>query len=122
MQDLTSLKEQVKTVAIGGINTSNVQRVMYQSQSTSKALDGIAIVSGIVAAHDPRLAAMRLQTLMKTPPAFALGVSNGASESVKHLLSKIPDVVNEVRRTKPLCHNMTNLVVQNLAANAVVCM
>ena len=112
----------MKTVAIGGINTSNVQRVMYQSQSTSKALDGVAIVSAIIAAPDPRLAAARLQTLMKTPPAFALGLSIGISQSVKHLLVKIPDVVNEVRRIEPLCHNMTNLVVQNFAANAVICM
>ena len=65
LQDLSTMKQQVKAVAIGGINASNVQRVLYQSKATPKGLDGVAVVSGIIAAKDPKGSAAQLRTLMK---------------------------------------------------------
>ena len=46
LEDLAITKQSMKTVAIGGINASNVERVMFQTRATAKGLDGVAIVSG----------------------------------------------------------------------------
>ncbi|KAK1721622.1 Hydroxyethylthiazole kinase family-domain-containing protein [Colletotrichum lupini] len=86
----------VKTVCIGGLNPSNIQRVLYQSAnpdaSSPASLDGVALVSAIVAAKDPESASRNLLELVKTSPSNNL----------------------------PLSHNMTNLVVQNFAANVAL--
>ncbi len=110
------MDRKVSTVAIGGINASNVQRVMYQSKSTFKGLDGVAVVSAIIAADDPKQAAAELRTLIENSPSFAKGVV-GSNASLETLLKEVPEIVREVGVKTPLCHNMTNLVVQNFAAN-----
>ena len=111
------MEERVDTVAIGGINASNVQRVLYQSKALSKGLDGVAIVSAIISAADPGAAAARLRALVAEPPAFATAAQDTQVRSVQDLLARVPVIVTKVVHEKPLCHNMTNLVVQNLAAN-----
>lgn len=112
----------MKTVAIGGINASNIQRVIYQSKAISRGLDGVAVVSGIISAPDPKAAAARLRVLVKSLPAFAVNTQGHRVRGVKELLAKVPEAVAEVDRNKPLCHNMTNLVVQNFAANVALAM
>uniref|UniRef100_A0A8H7NAQ4 Thiamine phosphate synthase/TenI domain-containing protein n=1 Tax=Bionectria ochroleuca TaxID=29856 RepID=A0A8H7NAQ4_BIOOC len=87
----------ISTVCIGGINISNTQQVMTQSSAPAKSLDGVAVVSAIIAAADPAAAAREL--------------------SSKVLTAKVPDVIRAVAKKTPLSHNMTNLVVQNFAAN-----
>lgn len=87
----------ISTVCIGGINISNAQQVMTQSSAPAKSLDGVAVVSAIIAAADPAAAAREL--------------------SSKVLTAKVPDVIRAVAKKTPLSHNMTNLVVQNFAAN-----
>ncbi len=109
----------VSTVAIGGINASNVQRVMYQSKSTFKGLDGVAVASAIMAAEDPKQAAVDLRTLIGNPPSFAKGAV-GSTASLEALLTEVPKIVRELGVKAPLCHNMTNLVVQNFAANVAL--
>lgn len=113
------MDRKVSTVAIGGINASNVQRVMYQSKSTFKGLDGIAVVSAIIAAEDPKQAAADLRRLIGSPPAFANGIV-GSRADVDTLLKEVPEIVRDVGIRTPLCHNMTNLVVQNFAANVAL--
>ncbi|RDA91416.1 hypothetical protein CP533_6907 [Ophiocordyceps camponoti-saundersi (nom. inval.)] len=90
----------VPAVCIGGIDDSNAAHVLAQSRSPTKALDGIAVVRAIVSAPDPTLAASRLRTTVLT--------------------SRVADVVSSIARAAPLSHNMTNLVVQNFAANVVL--
>ena len=111
----------IATVAIGGINESNVQRVFYQSQSNAKGLDGVAVVSAIISAPDPKAVAQRLRNLSGKPPAFATTKSENA-ERVVELLGQVRRVVLEMGKSSPLCHNMTNLVVQNFAANVALAM
>ena len=113
----------VPTVVIGGINTTNIQRVLYQSKATFKALDGVAVVSAIVGAPDPNKAASELQRLIRTPPAFATLSGTGKKcRDVKGLVDAVPAIVKKLGQVNPLCHNMTNLVVQNFAANVALCM
>ncbi|KAJ5386869.1 hypothetical protein N7509_009410 [Penicillium cosmopolitanum] len=102
----------VNTVAIGGINHSNVQRVIYQSESPKKALDGVAIVSAIMAADDSKAAAEELAKLIKNPPCIRTGSSA--------LLQEVPAIVRKMVEVHPLVHNMINFVVANFVANVVL--
>ena len=112
-------ESQVKTVCIGGINASNAQRVLYQTASPHKELDGVAVVSAIMASTDPKKAATDLAALVDQPPPFATTVSK-TKLSRSDLVTRIPDVIKRMASKKPLCHNMTNLVVQNFAANVAI--
>ncbi|KAK9436077.1 hydroxyethylthiazole kinase [Metarhizium brunneum] len=91
----------IPAVCIGGVNASNASAVLAGSASPHKALDGLAVVSAIIAAADPAAASRDLLA--------------------KVITAKIPDVVAAVGRKTPLSHNMTNLVVQNFAANVALC-
>jgi thiamine-phosphate diphosphorylase / hydroxyethylthiazole kinase len=109
------------TVCIGGINTLNAQRIFYQCHAPSKRLDGIAVVSAIVAAKDPAEAASNLKALVTNPPPFG-SAEQPRPVSADELINLVPAIVKNVSDKNPLCHNMTNLVVQNLAANVALCM
>lgn len=109
----------VKTVCIGGINASNAQRVLLQSASPQKKLDGIAVVSAIVAADDARAAASILRNLISTPAPFA-PPSTRSQLSRDEIVRRAPEIIKAMASKKPLCHNMTNLVVQNFAANVAL--
>lgn len=109
----------VKTVAIGGINASNVQRVLYQSASPARALDGIAVVSAIMASSQPKNAALQLKRLMRELPRF-VSTLDKPPLSRKDIVARTPGIVKRMAEKKPICHNMTNLVVQNIAANVAL--
>ena len=113
-------QSQIATVAIGGINASNVQRVLFQSRGTDKGLDGVALVSSIIGAKDAKAASAQLLALISRP-GFIDPVSVGFKDC-RRLLQRVPDVVNDIARRGPVCHNMTNLVVQNFAANIAIAM
>ncbi|QIX01111.1 hypothetical protein AMS68_006628 [Peltaster fructicola] len=108
----------VRTVCIGGINAANVQRVLYQTAAPQKQLDGVAVVSAIVAAADARQASEQLLRLVRSPPPFATNVR--ADTTIEEIVAKAPAIIKAMASKKPLCHNMTNLVVQNFAANVAL--
>ncbi|KAI1755522.1 Hydroxyethylthiazole kinase family-domain-containing protein [Xylaria castorea] len=120
---LAQANSTVKTVCIGGINASNTSRVVWQSRVPGKGLDGVAVVSAIMAAADPEASARELGQLVKAPPAFAEGVVTEGLQSrpPEELVKLAPQVIQAVAQRKPLSHNMTNLVVQNFAANVALC-
>ena len=107
------------TVAIGGLNLSNVERVMFQSKSPDKGLDGVAVVSAIMAAENPKSAATALRKAIDTIPETMSPGAKG-NQSIGIMLLQIPDIVARLAHVSPLCHNMTNLVVQNFAANVAL--
>ncbi|KAF8855878.1 TMP-TENI-domain-containing protein [Acephala macrosclerotiorum] len=112
----------VSTVSIGGINASTIQRVLYQSAHPSKPLDGVAIVSAIMASPDPKSSASKLLNLIKSPPPFAaasLANTNKATDA-QALTGQVGAVIKSVSEKTPLSHNMTNLVVQNFSANVAL--
>lgn len=117
---LSTMDQNIPTVAIGGLNASNVQRVMFQSKSPKKGLDGVAIVSAIMAAKDPKAAATTLRKSIRETPK-TMSPKAAQNQSVETLLSQVPKIVKEVGIKSPLSHNMTNLVVQNFAANIALC-
>ena len=87
---------------------------MFQSKATSKGLDGVAVVNAIIGSPEPQEAARKLRALM-TEPSFS--ESKPTEGGLEGLLAKVPVIVRTVEEEGPLCHNMTNLVVQNFAAN-----
>ena len=109
----------IPTVAIGGLNLSNVERVMFQSKSPDKGLDGVAVVSAIMAAENPKSAAAALRKAIDTVPETMSPKAKG-NPSIAIMLMKIPGIVARLGHVSPLCHNMTNLVVQNFAANVAL--
>lgn len=115
-------KEQlpVKTVCIGSINATNLQRVLYQTASSNKPLDGIAVVSAIMGSPTPKQAASSLLNQIHTTPPFASPKTQTLPSDLPTLLQNIPSILTKVAATKPLNHNMTNLVVQNFAANTAL--
>ncbi|KAJ5151208.1 uncharacterized protein N7482_010460 [Penicillium canariense] len=110
----------VGTVAIGGINHSNVQRVLYQSKFPKKGLDGVAIVSAIIAAEDPKASAEKFAKLIKTPPQFALTTQPARANEAEALLQEVPAIVRKMTEVHPLVHNMINFVVANFVANVAL--
>jgi len=118
---LTPKYRTIKTVCIGGINASNAQRVLFESRSPSKALDGVAVVSAIISASDPKLASQTLKSLIVTPPPFALYRRSPEPITQSLIDTQVPAILTKLIETSPLCHNMTNLVVQNFAANVAIC-
>jgi thiamine-phosphate diphosphorylase/hydroxyethylthiazole kinase len=122
-------EKKVKTVCIGGVNASNLQRIVHQLHAPSspsaipKAIDGVAIVSAIIGASDPKAASSHLSKLFHSPPPFKAKSSEPHfwlekdSDEISHVLSEAAKATKSVREKTPLSHNMTNLVVQNIAAN-----
>jgi thiamine-phosphate diphosphorylase/hydroxyethylthiazole kinase len=115
----------VKTVCIGGVNGSNLQRVLYQlyAPSTStppKTIDGVAVVSAIIGSDTPKDAASHLAQLIATPPPYvpqSQPQHSATPFSLTALKKSLVPLVKAVHTTSPLSHNMTNLVVQNISAN-----
>ncbi|KAF2638500.1 TMP-TENI-domain-containing protein [Massarina eburnea CBS 473.64] len=114
-----------KTVCIGGVNGSNAQRIMHQLYAPSptkrepKTIDGVAVVSAIIAPSDPRAAASDLKSLVTTPPPFARHALSPSSIATS--TSPLLTALKAVHQEHPISHNMTNLVVQNFAANVALC-
>ena len=108
-------------MSIGGINHTNVQRVFYQSKSPKKGLDGVAIVSAIMAADDPKAAAEAFVRQIATPPPFVRGPAPQARE-VSSMIKDVPHIVQKVVQVHPLVHNMINFVVANFVANVALSM
>ena len=101
-----------QTVCIGGINESNLQRIVFQCLAAKKSLDGVAIVSAIMAAHDPEAAARKLLGLVRDPPPFVvdIGDKESAAADADSMVTSAPSVIKMVHDTTPLSHNMTNIV------------
>ncbi|KAI9773610.1 MAG: hypothetical protein M1840_006884 [Geoglossum simile] len=119
---LSAMDEKISAIAIGGINSSNVQRIIYQCKASFKALDGIAVVSPIIAAPDAKRAAEEIKGLIRKLPAFATanGLKGTKFIDRETLVQSVSAIVRKLGQARPLCHNMTNLVVQNFAANVAL--
>lgn len=106
----------VPTVCIGGINASNTPQVLFRGSPPEKPLDGIAVVSAIVAARDPEAASRQLLGLVRGSAALrsrtmsALTAATAAPGTKEDVLRLVPAAIKAVHEQKPLSHNMTNLV------------
>ncbi|KIH90648.1 thiamine-phosphate diphosphorylase [Sporothrix brasiliensis 5110] len=132
----------IPAVCIGGVNASNARRVVFQSgfdggdsageASPPKALDGVAVVSAIMGAADPFAAAEALAeqvrlgkhegptAFYRAPAAPFTSLASYTSPSPLPPTATIQRILQALHETTPLSHNMTNLVVQNIAANVAL--
>lgn len=122
LDSITETGRDVGTVAIGGISLPNVQRVLYQSQASGKRLDGVAIVSAIMAADYPRAAAAEFAKRIRAPAPFATIPKAPRANEATSLLQEVPQVVQKMVQAHPLVHNMINYVVANFVANVALAM
>ena len=116
----TGTKHRVGCVAIGSIKPSNVQRVIHQGAYEGNYINGVAVVSAIIAAADPRRSAEELRTLIdsaKTSFYVTCPPNIHPVHGIPLLLGDIPTIIKKHATSAVLCHNMTNTVVQNFAAN-----
>lgn len=108
--------DRIASVAIGGINHSNAARVLHQCQVTAKGetfgIDGVAIVSCIMAASDAARASKSLVLAMTAWNNFGLKVLHE-----KEISRRQKRFFLEV---KPLVHHITNNVVKNFSANVTL--
>lgn len=108
----------IKSVAIGGINQSNTELVRHLTHSDmqDQGLDGIAVVSCIIAAQDAKAATKELASLWRASSPWQKPTAEKGDELVNQALS----IVGKVHEISPLVHHMTNPVVKNISANITI--
>lgn len=106
-----SNKKQIKSVAIGGINHSNAAKVLYQCKFKDEELDGVAVVSCIMANINAGKATQELLEIIKSTSPWSRDLVQVSQKS--SLESKI----TTLKDNKPLIHHITNNVVKNFSAN-----
>ncbi|KAJ7462252.1 thiamine biosynthetic bifunctional enzyme Thi4 [Mycena galericulata] len=114
----------IRAVAIGGIRSTNLAsaiktRLMHGSVSpTNHGLDGVAVVSEIVASPDPKKATQLLRSIFMACKKTAIKTSDkNTRRSREEILDKAVTIMDGVRNLNPLVHQMTNVVVSNQSAN-----
>lgn len=115
----------IQAVAIGGIKISNALQVLHGGVAPSdyRSLDGLAIVSEIMASQQPLEQAKGLRhiidsfKLSKIPPVFS---SQHTKYDVTSLVGQAGQLLKSVRNLSPLVHQITNIVVTTQSANATL--
>ncbi|PIL34226.1 hypothetical protein GSI_03937 [Ganoderma sinense ZZ0214-1] len=113
----------VKAVAIAGIKSTNALHCIHGAVSAyGRSLDGLAVVSDIVASRDPYNAAKRIATIVQAfkanpLPCFSTFPPTYASDAIK---LKVGELLSAVKKFSPLVHQITNTVVTTQSANATI--
>ncbi|KAH9083751.1 thiamine biosynthetic bifunctional enzyme [Lactarius deliciosus] len=119
----------IKAVAIGGIKSTNLLRTLHGCASpTGHTLDGVAVVSDIVASPEPQAAARRLVQTFRAwaaaasrgPTAFLVTPEQKAQYTPEAIAAAAAALVDTVRRVRPLVHQITNNVVKTQSANVTL--
>ncbi|KAF8135557.1 Hydroxyethylthiazole kinase family-domain-containing protein [Boletus edulis] len=112
----------VKAVAIGGIKSSNVLRTLHGSVSTTgHRLDGVAVVSEIVSSREPSKSARKLKEVYRSWSNSTQQLGEICpSYTTDMIKDRVADLLRVVKETKPLIHQITNIVVANQSANATL--
>lgn len=105
-------KKYIRSVAIGGVNETNAAKVLYQCAIPGQSLDGVAIVSCIMASEDAAKATLLLKNVINSPVPWIEGFGNSSAD----LGAKIKGL----QLSKPLIHHITNNVVKNFSANVTL--
>lgn len=112
-----------RTVAIGGLHPDNIGRVLYQCNSLSgqRSIDGISVVSDIMAADDAGAAAKNLRYLLDKGryPFVNLQLSIKTIYDID-FNSHSKRFLAQVAKNRPLIQHITNKVHQNFGANVTL--
>lgn len=109
---MTSLKDKmIPSVAIGGINASNASDLLEGSKTlgTEKirpcSLDGLAIVSAIMAAEDAKKASADLSMIVQ---GFYKSTSSIDYNTKTNVLRHAVDIIRSVKISNPMVHHITS--------------
>ncbi|CAO3646165.1 unnamed protein product [Cunninghamella blakesleeana] len=114
---LNSIGGEIKTVAIGGINLSNAEDLLVKSATHTAGLDGLAIVSAIIASSDPKSTCESFSSIIRKSYE-KIGAAVQSSET--YFLESLPEAIERIRKKTPMVHHITNNVVINDNANATL--
>lgn len=110
-----------RTVGIGGLHPDNIERVLYQCVSSNgkRSLDGICVVSDIIASLDAAKSTKILRGLIdKTDYKFVnIGLSTKNSLTTN---DEIQSIISNTLKARPLVQHITNKVHQNFGANVTL--
>lgn len=109
----------MKTVAIGGVKASNTQLLKYLSNTAgeSKMLDGVAVVSGIIAAQNAGAATKEIFEKFRNPGPWVRTLSSSVTNTTDGIRHVAPRLTARIAEVSPLIHHITNGVVKNISAN-----
>ncbi|KAF9526525.1 thiamine biosynthetic bifunctional enzyme Thi4 [Crepidotus variabilis] len=111
----------IKAIAIGGVKSTNLLRTLYGAVSaTNHKLDGIAVVSDIIASKEPLNAAKALKTILSGFQSRGITSMPTRSLTPEILLDGVSHLMEEIRKKVPLVHQITNTVVQTQSANVTL--
>ena len=99
---------------LGGIKSTNLLRTLHGASAPSGCtLDGVAVVSDIVASSEPRAAAQRLQRIFRSwsnvphvPESFTSNSKN--NHTAEGIVEAAAALLDNVRKLKPLVHQVTS--------------
>lgn len=106
--------QKVKCVAIGGINSTNARKVMFQCAIPGCRIDGVAVVSCIMASPDAAAATKHLESELKAPVPWLEKLATGLNQALTE------SAWRQFKNAKPLVHHITNNVVKNYSANVTL--
>ncbi|GJE94913.1 Hydroxyethylthiazole kinase [Phanerochaete sordida] len=115
----------VRAVAIAGINAANVLHCLWGATTPDgHTLDGVAVVSDIVASPEPRAAAQRLSTAIRAfyaaPHHTFARAPSAPPYTADALKAAAGAILADIKRFAPLVHQITNNVVTTQSANATL--
>eukprot|EP00833_Pecoramyces_ruminatium_P003193 jgi/Orpsp1_1/1177225/evm.model.c7180000060610.1 len=112
----------MKVVAIGGLNTSNLDDVVqYCNKNIKKGknIDGAAIVSAIIASPDAKKTSSELASIIAKIEKVNTKTLNAATPDFE-IVKKVGEALHRIKEQSPLIHTLTNFVVMNDTANGTI--
>ncbi|KAI0930341.1 hypothetical protein AcW1_009060 [Taiwanofungus camphoratus] len=114
----------VKAVVIAGIKSTNVLHCLHGTvSSTGHALDGVAVVSDIVASPEPLVSAKKIATIVqafKSNPLHTFSLPTNSMYNPEVITSGVGSLLSSIRKFSPLVQQITNNVVTTQSANATL--
>jgi thiamine-phosphate diphosphorylase/hydroxyethylthiazole kinase len=93
----------------GGVNKSNIVRVVHGAVAPSgRALDGVAVISAIVASQQPESAARELLSKFKSARRQLDSIPQ-RPRATNDLLRDLVEAVKQMRQGCGLIHHITNV-------------
>lgn len=106
--------KKIQSVAIGGINHSNVRNVMFQCAVPGEKINGVAVVSCIMANENAAEATLLLSQLISSAP-----YGYEPYEELQYL-DDYQHSLKQLSSSSPMIHHITNNVVKNFSANVTL--
>lgn len=106
LETINDVDRHIQSVAIGGINLKNAQELITGSAlPTGLALDGLAIVSAIIASPDPKSTCEEFIKIIKDSLIQARSL---CKDRECYILDKLLDSAARIRKKTPMVHHITS--------------